>query len=183
MKRKIINFFATKSDIELIFQLVETQGSIKYIECGYFSEPILNVFSSWKEIPNTGYSTAGRIQFEPCYLVTYSNTKIAIRRVAQRMGEQRYSIDQAENPETIAFRHGGLHEKTGSLIAGQIGTISENHLSKKLFGRCSGIIKKQFTHIKSYFVGNEAEQLLETGVRLTSDITFPGLYDLRRESL
>lgn len=181
MEKKIINFFATKSDIKQVLQFVEAEQKIKYIECGLFFENIEKAYHSWNALPNLGTALKGDINFEPFYLIVETGTDITIRQVLQKNGDIKYAIDQGKNPQSIVFRPGGFHQESGILIAGQVGTISDHTFSNNLFNLFSKKIKKLFEKIQSFYVGIEASQLLENGVRLTSNIKSPILYDLKRK--
>jgi hypothetical protein len=179
MKSKTINFFATESDIKIILQLVEEVQKVKYVECGLFLEPIEKSFYSFEEIPKLGISSNGDINFEPFYLIIKDDTEIVIRTVPQSSGGARYAIDQAKNPESIVFKSGGVYQNNIALLAGQIGTTLNNPISMDLFNLFSKFVKKHFVKIDGCLVGNEAKELLENGVRLTSSVKSPLLYDLK----
>ena len=66
------------------------------------------------------------------------------------------------------------------LLAGQIGTASGDGASLRLFLAFSRIVRSQFVKVKSYWLGSEAVQLLDSGGRLAATPNAPPEYDLKR---
>jgi hypothetical protein len=178
-RAKSINFFATRSDLNGIFIAVEAQQALKYVQAGMFDSPELNEFSSGLKIPNLGLAPSGTSNLEPFWLVTDAHSEIIVKSVPQRRGGVRYGIDPGLNPESVIVWPGGNFDRS-TLIAGQIGTGVINPESTKLFNLFIQVFRKRFNRIRSYFVGPEAEQLLDQGGRLTWNSRSPQTRDLRR---
>lgn len=181
MSTDTIYFFATKSDTEAVLRAVEDGRTMKYIDCKMYLEKKLKSFNSWADLPSFGYSLSGDVNHDPMYLVADVNTEVVLETVPQRKGGERHFVSQYLNPDTVVFRHGGLHKESGSLIEGSISTISESVESKNLFQLFAKQIKKHFTKIKGNYLGGEALRLFESGARLTASIKAPKGYDLSRD--
>lgn len=180
MKRNQLNFFATKADLESLLRAVESQRQLQYVVAGMFDSPDIVAVSSLLDNPNLGQTTVGDAMQTVCYVVTSREAAIEVRPVPQRRGGIRYAIDQAVNPATITLRPGGAYGNI-CLLAGQMGTISEDPSSLNLYRAFSKEARKQFEKIGPYYVGKEAAELLDKGWRLTTGVKSPTLYDLRRE--
>ncbi|HEY5814162.1 MAG TPA: hypothetical protein VIT23_16085 [Terrimicrobiaceae bacterium] len=113
------------------------------------------------------------------YLIAEQDASIEVRPVPQRDGGQKFAIDQLVNPGTVALRPGGLIEQ-GGLVAGQKGTSSDKPASLSLYKLIVDHMRKNFSKVKSYYLGTDASRLLDEGVRLTANPKSPVLYDLRR---
>ena len=113
-----------------------------------------------------------------------------VRAVSQRRGGIRYAIDNELNPESVFIWPGGGFDGRAkwpgggfegrAVIAGQIGTGMINPISMELMNLFTREIRKQFKRIKSFFVGPEAEQLLDAGYRLTHGVGTARECDLSR---
>ena len=179
-KSKSIHFFATKRDLEAILALVESQRHIKYTEAGMFDTPETTTFASGVQIPNLGLAPSGDHNLEPFWLITDANVKVEMEVVPQRRGGTRYGIDPGLNPESVVIWPGGVF-KDSCVIAGQIGTSMINPTSMELLNLFARAIRRQFKRIKSFFVGPEAEQLLDAGYRLTHGVKTARECDLSRD--
>ena len=179
MKRHQVNFFATKTDLEGLLRVAETKLELQYVRTGLFDDPAQNrVFTL--DDSNLGIAVKGDNNQEVAYLIANRAEPIQTRTIPQHGGGTKYAVDQQANPKTIVFRPGGVfHERC--VIAGQAGTISDESISLMLFQIFNKEIKRQFHKIKSFYVGNEASELLDKGWRLTSSVKSPPLYDLARD--
>jgi hypothetical protein len=91
-----------------------------------------------------------------------------------------YAVDQLANPKTVGLRPGGKFDKR-CIVAGQLGTASDDPSSLELFQFISKQMRRLFTKVKAFYVGKEASELLDKGWRLTGDVKSPPLYDLKRD--
>lgn len=178
-KSKSVHFFATKRDLEHVLKAVEDQRSLAYVKGGMSVSVHKQVLTSGLQIPSIGIAVTGDQNREPWYLVTDSSIDVQVASVAQRGGGRRYVIDQRMNPQSITLTPGGIFEGR-SIVAGAIGTCSEDDTSNQLFKLFAKEFRSQFTKIKSYYVGDEAAQLLESGLRLTADVRSPAEFDLTK---
>jgi hypothetical protein len=174
-----IHFFATRSDLEGVLAAVESQGPLIYVMAGIFDAPNKKVLRSGLEIPNLGMTTSGNQNQQQWYLVAEGHRDVHAEEIPQRHGGVHYAVDQRSNPQSVAFRPGGVFENR-SVIAGQMGTSSCDPVSAALLNLFVREFRKQFKRIKSYYVGAEASELLDKGFRLTADTRSPLEYDLAR---
>ena len=168
MKRRLVPFFATLSDLRTVLNDVCELMSLDFVRRGMFD-------------------TSGicRMQYpfdlaqHDCYLIITEGTNITANEVPQRQGGIKYAIDQSQNPDSIDFITGGSYNPT-ILLPGQIGTISSSCESLKLFGIFETTIRKHFNKVKAYCLGAEALEMLDKGCRLTASVKGASIYDLRR---
>jgi len=180
MSKNQLSFFATKADLESLLRKVETEQRLQYVLTGLFDSPITVPMLSLLNAPTVGFVGAGDPNQSPTYLVADRGMLISARPVPQRSGGVKYAVDQGVNPQTIALQPGGLFGET-CLIAGQVGTVSGDAHSADLFRSFSKEIRRQFTMVKSFYIGKEAVELLDKGFRLTANAKSPALYDLKRD--
>lgn len=178
MKNQQVHFFATQADLKALLGVVELQRKLQFVRAGLFDES-----DQKREITlldsNLGIAVKGDKNLEVRYLVSDRATSVEIRAVPQYGGGTKFAIDQKSNPKTIIFWPGGVFGEN-CVIAGSAGTISDDEASLAIFKLFSKEIKRQFKKIQSFYVGKEAEGLLDKGWRLTSSLNSPPLYDLKR---
>lgn len=180
MPRNQLSFFATKDDLESLLRAVESEQPLQFVIAGLFDSPNIEPMESLLGVSNLGSVAVGDANHEPAYLVARRGVPIEVQPVPQRRGGVKYSLDQLANPKTIAFRTGGTFGET-CLIAGQVGTASDDSGSLELFKLFSKQIRHRFTKVKSFYVGREAGKLFDNGWRLTANPKAPSLYDLKRD--
>ena len=172
-------FYATPEDLLPVLDYYDSKQDVKYVRTGMFHSPELIVFNSGRSI-STIFQPAPYVNaiagFN--YLVTPSNEKVNIRPCPQSAGGVRYAVDQAINGRTFTLLHGGIFEER-ILLYGRVATSVDDTIALKLFRSFSRAIEKHFTRIKAFYVGPNAESLLDSGFRL-GDAASPMEYDLRR---
>jgi hypothetical protein len=180
MAKNQLSFFATKADLESLLRTIESKRQLQFVVTGVFDSSNVEPMQSLLAARNLGHMDVGDANQAAGYLVASREIAIEVRPVPQHRGGVKYAVDQLANPTTIAFRPGGsFGEKC--LIAGQVGTASDNPSSLELFHTFSKEVRHQFTKVKSFYVGKEAGELLDKGWRLTANTKSPGLYDLKRD--
>jgi hypothetical protein len=180
MTKNQLSFFATKVDLGSLLRAIESGRRLQFVMAGLFDSPEIAPKQSLLNIPNLGAVGSGDPNHEPKYLIADSGQPLEGRTVPQRRGGIKYAIDQRENSKTIVFQPGGTLRE-GCLIAGQFGTVSNEARSLELFNLFEMETRRQFTRIKSDYVGTEAAELLDAGWRLTGNATSPAIYDLKRD--
>ena len=180
MKRHQIHIFATRADLEALLRAIESKRELQYVRAGLFDLPVLNRLPSLLNDANLGIALNGDNAQEPRYLVADREVSIEVRTVPQHGGGTKHAIDQQANPRTIVFQPGGVCSES-CVIAGSVGTVSEDPVSLALFQLFSKEVKRQFEKIKSFHVGKEAGESLNKGWRLTNGVKSPSLYDLKRD--
>lgn len=180
MAKNQLSFFATKADLESLLRPLETERRLQFALAGLFDSPDFQPMPSLLVATNLGKPGVADANQSPAYLVAPCETSIEARPVPQRGGGSKYALDQLANPTAIAFRPGGSCGEQ-CLIAGQVGTASDHASSLELFHAFTKELRRQFTKIKSFYVGKEAGELLDKGWRLTNNAKSPALYDLKRD--
>lgn len=176
----MLQIFATGSDMRSLLAAIESQRPLRYVLTGASATPAPEFFDSSEDLPNLGLAVVGDQSREPSYLVIDKAEGVEARPVRQRRGGVLYFVDQQLNPRSIVLRPGGVYRQT-FIIAGQVGTISANGESQKLIRAFKNDIKKQFSRIKSYYVGHDAALAFDGGMRLTTSTRAPVEYDLKRD--
>lgn len=168
ISRTVAPFFATQADLAGLLSSLLKVRPLQFVEAGLFDTSEYNALP-WLEDSESGSH----------YLVGGADLVIKVRVVPQKAGGQKYAIDQILNPETVVLAPGGLVEPH-CLVAGQLGTATEEKSSMALYREIVSLMRLQFTKLKAYYVGKEAAILLDQGGRLTAHPKGSRLYDLTR---
>jgi len=179
MSKYSCEFFATRTDLLKVLDSIEAEQSIKYSEYGMFDSATGQNFNSARDIKDFGISIHGEQNHDLILLILPADVDVKIRDVPQRHSGIKYFVDQELNKKSIVVKVGGEH-KGSAIIAGQIGTVSDDSDSISLFKLISKEVHKHFKKIKTYYVGENAEKALDDGLRLTASIRSPMDYDLKR---
>lgn len=175
---KQINIFATRDDLIPMLKTIEAVKPLKYALCGIFDTPI-TFYNSLLNYPLLGFNTTGEHVAEN-FLVCDVSTKINIKKIVDSNGKTLYSLYPIDNDQSIVFSPGGIFNGK-YLVCGHIGTTFRNEESLTLFKIFSKTLIKNFKKVKGYYVGSEAEVMLDKGARLvTISISSPEIYDLKR---
>jgi hypothetical protein len=169
-----IRFFATRSDLVPVLEAIEKERDLKYVQFGWSDTQAATSFPTLTAIPNLG--TASHESAINCssFLICRKQDAIKPRTVPGR-----YVFDQLLNPETVTFTPGGLWGD-GILLYGRFATASTSVFSLELMKLCGMAVRKRFKKVKAFYVGEEAEQLLDRGRRLTIAAQSPRTLDLSR---
>lgn len=175
------HFFATANDLLPVFAAVESRRRLAYTLTGHALSPEIASFLSGESIPSLRSSaTSGMASTAVSYLVTEVSTPIVARPI-QVQGEEkpRWAIDQLANPDSTVLWHGGLW-RSDILLSGRLASASQTAPSLSLQRAFESQIKRHFSRIKAFYVGEEAAHLLDSGARLTMSAQSPLEYDLTR---
>ena len=176
-------FYATPEDLLPVLSNVEARRRIAYTLTGHVNEPKVRSFASARELPTlfepapthstaTGYS----------YLLTEATKPISLRELAPYGGKSRWAVDQLNNPDSTVLRHGG-HYGSRVLLSGEIRSASKSAIAISLQRAFDAAVRKHFVRIQAFYVGKQAEALLDSGYRLTTSAQSPHEYDLHRQHL
>jgi hypothetical protein len=178
MSKNQISFFATQNDLLLV--LNDAKSKIPHVFS--FQEKCENprVYASPEEIKDLGIMSVGDQNQSRLYLLIAPDDEPKTRVVEQRNGAAKIFYDQISHPKSVSFRAGGLLNNSPCVIAGQVGTVSDDEWSIALHKVISLSIKARFTKIKSFYVSCEVVKKLDEGYRLTGNIKSPAEYDLTR---
>jgi hypothetical protein len=180
MTKNQLSLFATKADVESLLHALESKQQLQFVVTGLFDSPNVELMQSLLANPNLGRLNVGDVNQVVSYLVASRNDSIQVRPVPQQRGGVKYAVDQLANPTTIVFRPGGSFGER-CLIAGQVGTASDNPSSIELFQAFSKEVRDRFSKIGAFYVGKGAGELLDKEWRLTANAKSPTLYDLKRD--
>lgn len=167
MKENQTPLFATSEDWNNVVSNVLSKHPLAFVKMGMFDVPKAEGLGDGENF--TPFAS---------YLALESADKVIVRTVLQLNGDKKHAIDQLENPGSIILQVGGMDNDR--LVAGQIGTVRTEQAAKDLYAVFLREIKKQFSKIKSYYVGPEAVRLLDAGRRLSPTSKSPPEYDLTR---
>jgi hypothetical protein len=173
-----LSFFAIPSDVSEVLGVIESIRDVEFTLAGMFDQESLVTYPSSRMIDNLGVALKGAQNHELKYLVSNRGTRIEVEHVRQRDGTLRFAVDQKLNPATVVLRPGGIYGD-GCVIAGQIGTCNENPVSMDLLAFFTKTVKKHFKKVRSFWVGEGALKILDSGGRLTTNVKAPIEYDLR----
>lgn len=181
MKSRQLMFFAVLEDIEPVIKDIESSIDIRYYNAGLqlFDSESIPAYDSILDIPNIGITFSGDWNRIDNYLVIKKKEQLIVRKIPQRTGEIKFSVDQMNNLKSIELKLGGIYqEKENVIVAGRIATISEDEESKELYNLFSTKIRKEFKIIGAFYVGKKAKEKLMLGWRLVTNEKSPREYDL-----
>lgn len=170
--------FATGDDIRRLLAEVERTRDLHYVRAGLSPSPVLRPVHSHRDIEGLGIAEYGDQSLEARYLVAERSRGFSAKEVRQQRGGTLYAVDQLLNPFSVVIRGGGQYD-AHHMISGQLGTASEDPASLDLYDVIRAIVRRHFSKVKSYYVGQHAYELLKSGVRLTTSVRAPSVYDLR----
>ncbi len=170
MKKNILGFFADAEDAMVLMDELERAVPLRLMRTGGY-ETLMEalIFDSYKSVPDFGVSVHGQSVQEPSFLLFPCDYHPRIREVRQKRGGVKFFVDQMINKKSVVLRPGGRFDAS-TIISGQIGTISEDPWSLRVYKKAVSIIRKNFKEVGAYFVGSQAYQCLQFGGRLTQDI-------------
>jgi hypothetical protein len=176
VKKKLqIQFFATKDDLLPLLEGVEKEAEINYVQAGWSDTAAANCYSTGAVLPNLGTASAESAVNCTTYLICPQGELIRARPISG----QSYAFDQLLNPNTVAFTPGGLWDRD-ILLYGRFSSVSDGAFSSELLKLLGSLVRKRFKKIKAFFVGNEAERMLDAGKRLAIAVQSPKTLDLSR---
>ena len=181
MPSKQLHFFATYDDIAEVLEQFELEQPVTYVLTGLFDHDNLNSFETFRAINSLAISADGDSNHMPGYLINNRSKRIAVRRVPQKTGGQKFAIDQCLNQDALYFQSSGIFGKE-IIVPGRVGIVSETSDSKKLYGAMSRLIMRSFRKVASYRVGPGAVRLMETGTRLGLSLNASRDLDLKHGS-
>jgi hypothetical protein len=172
---KDIHFYATKSDLLSIFDMVDS--GLQYVRFGSCSVPNPETFLSGPDIPNLGIASSESAVACDMFLVCDKTSKVIPCKFSTLKGEERFGFDQLNNPHTIVFSPGGLWGND-VLLHGRVATVSDHEASIRLMKLFGSAIRKKFTKVRAFYVGPDALEMLKRGKRLTIAAQSPRRFDL-----
>jgi hypothetical protein len=175
-------FYATTLDLSSVLSALEATKPIRYTTMGLFKKNVPQTYSSFTDIPDFGRAIHPTAVANPFYLLSIQGTQIHAREIPQKAGGVLFAVDQAENPDSVAFRPGGRYGNA-VILYGTIGTVSQSSESKELYNFAAKAFRRGFLRQQEFLVGPEAREAWNAGVRLTIGALSPVEFDLKHEEL
>jgi hypothetical protein len=160
--------FATANDLSQLVSSVCRELKVHFVLCGMFDSDTPVVFESFDQHRDMQQ-----------YLVLEPERQLKVRQVTQKDGSIKFAVDQLANPKSVAVSCGGFASEK-LLVAGQIGYSSNDPDAADMFFAFDQEVRKKFSKIKAYWVGPEAERLLDSGVNLAATARGSSEYYLKR---
>lgn len=177
MKNPQINFFCTRDDILGLMREVSEDGC-SIFRVGHFRELAESGPYSIQALPEFGICTAGQQALCPAYLLLPAGSSPLGRKVGLATSEEKWAVDVAAAPGSVYLRPGGEFE-TDVLIAGALSADPGSAWSADLFKSLKRTMSADFVRVRSYWLGPQANAVLNRGGRLTANVRSPQQYDLR----
>ena len=177
--KKQFSFFATQDDLTGVLAAVAAKIPYHFVNASDIDDESPSEYSSVSELRDLSVAVFGDQNKEKIFLLIASGVKPSVRKVEQRRGGEKYFLDQLSHPESVVLRPGGVLGYSECIIAGQVGTISDERWSVDLYKILFSEFKRQFKKVKSFYVGKVAAKKLDDGVRLTTNVKAPREYDLQ----
>jgi hypothetical protein len=119
-----IFFFATRSDILPVLEVLESKHALKYVEMGSFTVAQPLVISRALDLPNLGAATAGDKNHVPSFMIMPWDDKIECEVVPQRRGGVRYIFGHPRHRRwDIRIRSGDRRRIWYLLRAGPVSAV------------------------------------------------------------
>jgi hypothetical protein len=174
------HFFATADDLLLIFSKVEARRNVLYTPTGHIDKAEVASYRHGSELPTLREPAASESAVNcPSYLITKAEQPIVLRELTPFGGGSCWAVDQLLNLDSAVLSHGGMFEGK-LLLHGRVATAAKSSVAKSLQRSFESQIRSNFSKIKAFYVGRQAEELLDSGFRLTSAAQSPPEYDLCR---
>ena len=174
------HFFATAEDLLPVLESIESSRSVAYTLTGQMEKHVVESFYTCRDLRTLFESASSdSATTSSSYLVTERDRVVSVRAVPSPTGKQRWAIDQLQNPDSAVLWHGGFCGPR-TLLHGRVATASRSPVAVSLQRAFDTTIRKHFVRIKAFYVGKQAEQLLDSGHRLTASAQSPLAYDLCR---
>ncbi|EHU4916621.1 hypothetical protein V4T45_001458 [Vibrio vulnificus] len=173
-------FYATIEDLHYGLASFEEACAIKYVRTGLFDSPEPIVYMTYRDIENIGLSLDGRIENLTTYLILERDDNIEVKKVLQRRGGVKYSINSRFIPSSITFTPSGVYGGECIIYGTITGVDVTDEKSKNLFKLFGKHVLKGFEKIKTFKVSPSAANKLDDGIRLTPNFKADQSMDLCR---
>lgn len=175
--------FAVKDDWAPVLSALEQSLSIKYIEDGPMPKESRPEYTTFKDLPNLGRVFHGDYLQQTRYLIMQRDRPLVYKVVKLNDGGVAFISDHSNNPQSVIFAPGGLFQEQKAVIQGEISKLATLDATQEIFNSLGKLIRRDFVHIKAWWVGSGALSLRAEGYRLTSGVNNPPEYDLQYSSM
>lgn len=163
----------------MLEQFEAEQHHVIYVLTGLFDNDTPQIFETYRAINSLSVSIDGDANRIPGYLIVTEPNQIVGRKVPQKIGGNKFAVDQGHIPDSLYFQSGGVFSNN-IIVPGRIGITRQTPISRKLYGAFAKIIVKNFSKVKSYYVGREAYALWQNGMRLGLSLKASADIDLKQ---
>jgi hypothetical protein len=173
-----MNFYATHDDIVGVLEQFEAQNPVRYVTTGLFDIDTPQIYETYRAINSLSVSIDGDANLVPGYLIVRNSNQIVMEKVPQRNGGTKFAVDQLIIPDSLYFQSGGVFSDK-MIVPGKIGIAHQTPTSKGLYGAFAKLLTRDFSKVKSYYVGREAYALWQNGMRLGFSLKASAEIDLK----
>jgi hypothetical protein len=178
-----IHYFATLEDRLSILQRIEERIPINYVLTGNFlsSEQRMNEleYNSIKEIEISENIGSKQLSTSESYLITLKDIMINTDNFYDTNSKKRFAIYEGNNPESIEYTRSGIYQNE-IFVHGRFATLNASEVAKKIFLEIKKLIKMDFKHIKSFYLGKNATVAFNNGKRFAgASVDSPIEFDLK----
>lgn len=129
-----------------------------------------SVYDTIAEIPRLGLARSSRHVQTECFMICRAGTELKCNLYRLKSGGLAHGVsNQYVNRRTVLFWPGGLTETGDVVVMGEIASVSDHRESAELYDLLRSAIAGAFLKSDRAFIGREAYQLLEKGVRFIRD--------------
>ena len=140
MAKNQFSLFATKNDLWVV--LNDAASKFLYVFSYLDEDGVPIVCNSPDEIEDLGVMSVGDQNQTKIYLLIDPSEQPRTRSVEQRGRGVKTFYDQMSHPESVSFRPGGVLSGPSCIIAGQVGTVSDDSWSIALYKAIVSSVKK-----------------------------------------
>ncbi|MEX0936658.1 MAG: pentapeptide repeat-containing protein [Pirellulales bacterium] len=160
---------ATYDDWARVLADVESVTSLRYRRTYQpWFRSLFRPIKSGLDIPKLGRCEFGNYGSEPTYLVTHPWTWIAPDIVFSRV-----AVSLTSTKKAVVLRPSGVYGDD-CVIMGTVGRVTTHPTACDLYARFQSLIQQRFRKIERCYIGEQAEELMKRGWRLTTDARLPG---------
>ncbi len=159
---------------------IEAEIALDYVETGMKATGEVKRVRSAPGFPNLGVASSKSAGTSRSFLFVPSGNPVRTRLMELKSGGHRYALDQLVNPDTVVFSPGGFWGED-VLLHGQVATVGDSEVCRKLMNVFGRNIRKRFKKIRAFWVGQEAETEFMRGTRLTISADSPKEFGLLQE--
>jgi hypothetical protein len=171
-------FFATADDLRPGLAAAQKQIPTEFLLQEMRDDRSVTVHQSLADAPEFGRSPTGAVASSPQYFLFRRGQVPKPRAVPQRRGGVKYVVDPT--PDCLILRCGGLHEASGTLVAGELQQpLEPSPRATEMYRLYSSELFRAFQRVRLYWLGPEALRAFRAGQRLvTIGVRSPREYDL-----
>jgi hypothetical protein len=158
-----IEFVAVRDDLLSVLGRVERRVPLAYRLITDSPEP--QAWNAADAIKDLGWAIEGTTTSQKRYLVMPATSKFTLEVYTIRSGRTVHSVSPLNNPDSVVFTPAGLYSDW-CIVGGEIDIDLPKPTGFDLFGALAQAVRGAFTRVGTCYVGPQAYQLGESGIRL-----------------